>query len=94
MDRAGEVAVPEGHIVTGGDVSADGSLVAVRTYTGVYLWDRAPGQAVPEALAAEPCAAPAALERQGESVAFLADGRGYVTVSEGEHPPLHVFRLP
>jgi hypothetical protein len=94
LERVADVGLPAGQIVTGASASPDGALLAVRTYTGVYLWDRAPGQDVAEALAAEPCAAPSRLEPQGEAVAVLADARGYVTVSEGEHPPLHAFRLP
>ena len=35
--------------------------------------------------------APQANERQGEAVGFTADGSGYVTVSEGEHAPIHAF---
>ena len=94
MARVAEVGLPGGEIVTGASASPDGALLAVRTYTGVYLWDRGPDQTVAEALAGEPCAAPSTLERQGESIAVLPDGRGYVTVSEGEHPPLNAYRLP
>ena len=93
IERAGPVDVPPGEIVTGGDVSADGSVVAVRTYEAVYLWARGPGQTVAGALASEPCEAPTAFEPQGEAVAVDPDGRGYTTVSEGEHPPIHTARL-
>jgi hypothetical protein len=94
IERAGDVNLGLGQIVTGADVSSDGSLVAVRTYTDVWLWDRAAGRSVPEAMAGEPCQAPAAAEQQGESVALDPDGRGYTTVSEGEHPAVNHFRLP
>lgn len=93
MEPAGEVGVPAGEIVTGADIGPDGSLVAVRTYTAVYLWDRGPDQTVAQALAAEPCRAPSALERQGEAIAVHVDGRGYTTVSEGAHPAIHAARL-
>lgn len=93
MEEAGEAALGIGEIVTGGDVSADGSVVALRTYGGLFLWDRAPDQTVPEALAGEPCRAPTTLERQGEAVAVDPDGRGYVTVGEGEHPAVNTARL-
>ncbi|MBW1685940.1 MAG: hypothetical protein JRS35_12865, partial [Deltaproteobacteria bacterium] len=36
---------------TGGDISADGSEVVVRTYTRAYLWARAPGSTVAAAFA-------------------------------------------
>lgn len=93
MERAADVTLPSLDLVTGGDVSADGSLVALRTYGGVLLWDRAPGQTVPEALAAQPCSAPVVAEAQGEAVAFSPDGRGYVTISEGQNPVINRFAL-
>jgi hypothetical protein len=94
MARVGDVAGTGGSPVTGGDISPDGSVIALRTYAGVLLWDRAPGQTVPDALAGEPCTAPSAAEPQGETVALAADGRGYVTISEGANPPVNAFRLP
>lgn len=94
MARAGDVGVPAGSLVTGGDVSPDGSLVALRTYSAVLLWDRAEGQTVAEALAGRPCEAPRPVESQGEAVAFTADGKGYVTVSEGAHPAVNAFHVP
>ncbi|HET8621402.1 MAG TPA: hypothetical protein VFM27_20690 [Acidimicrobiales bacterium] len=94
MERAADVGGSDGRLITGGDVSPDGSVVGLRTYTEVLLWDRGPDQTVPEALAGRPCTAPSAAEPQGESLALAADGRGYLTVSEGANPPLHAFRLP
>ena len=94
MAREGDVAGSAGALVTGGDISPDGSVVALRTYTAVLLWDRAPGQTVAEALAGPSCTAPSAAEPQGEALALAADGRGYVTVSEGANPQVNVFRLP
>lgn len=93
ITRAGHVAVRAGQLITGGDVSPDGSLVALRTYTSVLVWDRAKGQSVAEALAKPPCSAPAPTEPQGEALAFEPDGRGYITVSEGANPALNRFRL-
>jgi hypothetical protein len=94
MERVGEVPALAGEMVTGGDVSVDGSLVALRTYFGVQVWDRGPGQTVADALAGEPCEAPAPLEVQGEALAFTPDGRGYVTIAEGGSPRVHRFHLP
>jgi hypothetical protein len=81
-----------GAFATGGDISPSGDVIAIRTYSAVWLWSRSPGQSVGQALAGTPCEAPAAAEKQGEAIAFDADGRGYWTSSEGEHPPLHHFR--
>jgi hypothetical protein len=94
MEREGDVAGLPVQLVTGGDVAPDGSLVALRTYLGVLLWDRRPGETVPQALSRSPCGAPAALEPQGEAIAFAAGGRGCVTISEGENPPIHRYGLP
>ena len=80
-----------GALATAGDISPDGDVIALRTYSAVWLWSRAPGQSIGEALTAPPCEAASAAEQQGEAIAFDADGRGYVTVSEGERPPLHHF---
>ncbi len=76
---------------TGGDISPDGSLIAIRTYGTVWVWSRAEGTSIADALAGAPCEAPSAIEQQGEAIAFDADGRGYTTVSEGQYPPLHHF---
>ena len=68
--------------------TADGALIAVRTYGSVWLFERGPGQSLAEALAGPPCEGGAAAETQGEAVGFLpsaGDGQvRYVTVSEGD----------
>jgi len=83
-------AVP--NLPTGGDVSPDGGLVIVRTYGSVWVWAHS-DEATPlwTVFAAAPCEAPSAIEEQGETIAFDADGRGYTTVSEGERPAVHHF---
>jgi hypothetical protein len=94
VERAGDVALPQAQPATSADVSPDGVVVAVRTYTSVLLWDRESGESIAAALAGEPCTAPSAPENQGEALAFAPDDRGYVTVSEGAHPAIHAFRQP
>ncbi len=84
-----------GGMVTGGDVSPDGRLIALRTYEALWLWARADGQSVAEALTtpgALPCLVETAIERQGEAVAFVDDA--LVTISEGEHPLVHLLAHP
>ena len=93
MERVGDVPGVDGQMATAGDVAADGSLAAVRTYAGVLVWDREDGQSVADALEGEPCEAPAPFELQGEALALTPDGRGYVTVPEGEAPRLSRFHL-
>lgn len=77
--------------VTDGAVSRRGDLVALRTYDAVFVWRRAPGTSIADALGGEPCGAPAPREPQGEAIAFAADGSGYFTVSEGAAPPIWFF---
>ncbi len=92
MARAATVDATEGKLVTGGDVSADGRAVVLRTYTDVIVWDRDPAASVAETLAGAPACTVAVIEPQGEAVAVLADGSGLVTVSEGEGAEVRVRR--
>jgi len=80
-----------GQLATGGDISQQGHLIAIRTYATVWVWSRAEGDDVARALSAAPCEGPSAIEAQGEALAFDAPGVGYITVSEGMNPPLHYF---
>lgn len=82
-----------GGLATAADVSADGTLVAVRTYLELLMFPRPAGTPLESAFEAEPCIAPTELEAQGEAVAFLGS-TGYVTVSEAVRSPLHPFAVP
>ena len=73
---------------TGGDISPDGALVAIRSYDSVYAWRRPVGTTVEEAFATAPCSLPVRAEAQGEAFAFFSDGTGYFTVSEGTNEQL------
>jgi hypothetical protein len=92
MARAATVGVTEGSLVTGGDITADGRAVVLRTYSAVLVWERDPTVTVAETLGAAPTCTVAVDEPQGEAVAVLADGSGLVTVSEGEAAPVRVRR--
>jgi hypothetical protein len=76
VGRAGQL------MVTGGAVSGDGRLLALRTYTDAYLWPLT-GSDVPAALAGEPVRIPLPESPQGEAISFAADDRGLVVASEG-----------
>ena len=80
-----------GSLVTGADVSPDGNTVLVRTYRHVLAFARPKGEDLAAAFGVDPCRAPETPERQGEAVAFTADGKGYVTISEGEHAAVNTF---
>ncbi len=77
-------------LVTGGDVSHDGTGVLLRTYEALYYFTLADGASVAAALGAKPCSVPVATEKQGEAVAWLRSGKGWVTTSEGVDQALHV----
>lgn len=78
-------------LVTSGDISRDGSMVLLRTYVNAYLWPRRPNEPIDAALTRPPCNVPLHSESQGESIAFAPDGKGYYTVSEGNHPILYFY---
>jgi hypothetical protein len=59
--------------VTGAAASADGTAIALRTYTDAYLFPVRDGDVV-RALAASPVRVPLPNEAQGEAIAFQPDG--------------------
>ncbi|MEU5692697.1 hypothetical protein [Actinosynnema sp. NPDC020468] len=60
-------------VVTGGAMSRDGRVAAVRTYTDAYLYPVPDGDLV-KALKGDPVRIPLADEKQGEALAFEPDG--------------------
>lgn len=94
LERVGDLPATAGTLVTGGDVAADGTMVALRTYPAVWLWDRDPEQTLAQTLADPPTCRIPVPEPQGEAVAFTPDGQGFVTISEGENPPVRSRQLP
>ncbi|MQA09266.1 MAG: hypothetical protein GEU98_12100 [Pseudonocardiaceae bacterium] len=94
LDKVGSVSVsstdtPGGPVagmvgsvlLTGGTVSADGRVVALRTYTDAYLYP-APDGDIAAALGREPRRVPLPDEAQGEAIAFEPDGT-LLSASEG-----------
>ena len=84
-------------VVTGGAVSADGMIVAIRTYTDAYLYS-APDGNILAALGREPVRVPLPNEPQGEAIAFAPDGT-LLSASEGVGQPIRavadaVARVP
>ncbi len=76
VGRAGQL------MVTGGAVSPDGAVLALRTYTDALVWSLA-GSDVAGALAAPPARVALPDSPQGEAITFAADGRGLVVSGEG-----------
>lgn len=89
----GGAARPGDTHATGGDTHPAGTALLVRTYNSAFFWWRPPGAPLWEAFSHAPCPAPLRSEPQGEAIGFSADGQGYYTVSEGDHPPLYHFTL-
>jgi hypothetical protein len=88
----GPVGIAGQVVVTGGAVAADGSLAVLRTYTDAYVW-KVDGDDLAAALAEPPArriALPAT--RQGEGIAFAADGKSLLTSTEGR--PSVVYQVP
>jgi hypothetical protein len=79
----GSTSLPGSPMTTAGDISSDGTLIAIRTYTHAFAWRRWGTTTVAEALQSAPCPLPLRLEIQGESLAFGTDGAAYFTVAEG-----------
>lgn len=79
-------------LITAADISEDGSVIAVRTYGDVWLWERGVDQTVVDALRGRPCRAPSAAEPQGEAITLV--GSGYITVGEGGDAVVYRFDGP
>lgn len=75
--------IPGVLLTTGGDISADGQEILVRTYTNVYYWQRKSGETIGQALLRQATKTlPYELEPQGEAVCFDRNMKGYFTLSE------------
>ncbi|HTO00950.1 MAG TPA: hypothetical protein VL068_09775, partial [Microthrixaceae bacterium] len=89
LEREGEFRSKPGTLVTGIDISPDGSLIAVRAYGAVDLFQRGEYADVAVALHSTPCIGPQINESQSEAIGFNADGSSYVTIAEGVGQTLH-----
>ncbi|MDZ7677342.1 MAG: hypothetical protein U5K29_02185 [Acidimicrobiales bacterium] len=94
MQRVGSLRLGFGRAVLAGDVSPDGSLLALRTPVSVLLWARPDPSASPAEVltGSESCEAPAPFDPLGEALALTGDG--YVLVGEAERPELVVVSGP
>ncbi len=77
---------------TGLDLTADGSLAAVITYYGVFLFPRKPDESWAQAFAKPPTVLPPHLLGQAESVALSKDGKTIHAISEGRNSPIVSFQ--
>jgi hypothetical protein len=79
----------------GGDISADGTRIALRREDAAMVWGRCDAEPIGTALARSGQTIPVIgppTEPNGEAIAFLREGTGYVTISEGNDPTLYFFQ--
>ncbi len=79
-------------LATGGDVTPDGSRVAVRTYGDFLEWSVPDEGGLADAFATEPVRRDLPSQQQGESLAYARDGSAVLAGSEGEQSPVHILR--
>lgn len=90
----GPVPVGGSTLVTGGAVSADGTVAALRTYTDVYLYSAPDGDLVRALTTGTPARVALPDQPQGEAIAFTPEG-DLLAGSEsagGPLPPVQVLR--
>jgi hypothetical protein len=92
--RGGPLGLFGALTATGGSVAPNGELLAIRTYTDVYVWRLGPA-GVPEALR-HPAGwrIPAPPQPQGEGVAFGPNSRRLLLSSEGAGSAIYAVRAP
>jgi hypothetical protein len=76
----------DSRLVTGAAATADGSVIALRTYTDAYLYPVPDGDIL-KALSGDPVRIPLPGEPQGEAIAFDPDGT-LLSASEGAGTPI------
>jgi len=75
---------------TGGDVSADGRRIIIRTYNRAFIFNRPAGGSLADAFSETPCRMSVASEPQGEAIAFAPQGIDFYTISEGTNRPIYL----
>ncbi|MBI5387211.1 MAG: lamin tail domain-containing protein [Verrucomicrobia bacterium] len=81
-------------LASAADISADGTQITLRREDFAMLWQRCDNEAVGTALARDGQSIPVIgppTEPNGEGFGFLADGTGYVTISEGVASVIYFF---
>jgi hypothetical protein len=74
------------------DISADGSLAAVLTYYGVFVFPKKPGEEWSEAMARKPVTFDPHGLAQAESIAVSEDNNTIFVISEGRKSPIVRYR--
>jgi len=73
-----------------GDISSDGTKIAIKDLNRIFCWTRNTSESVLDALKRPPLQLPYSPEPQGESFAWGKEGHSYFTLSEqqGTTPPI------
>lgn len=83
-------------LVTGGDVSPNGSTIILKNYLYVRAWTRSSESSLGASLTGAGAPLPYMPEGQGEAIGFSADASGYYTTSECENagPAAAIYYYP
>jgi hypothetical protein len=91
MEFIGEVSFS---VPSGAAISQDGKYLALRREDAGLIWSRQSGQSIADLLRDAPVNLPLVGlpdEPNGEAIAFLPGGGGYLTLSEGEKERVYQF---
>jgi hypothetical protein len=91
---ANKLSVIGNQLVTDGANSPDGTKVALRTFSDAYEWTVTGGNVVAAITKGTPLITPMPNEEEGKSIAYSADGKSFLTVSDvsGSTPLLSWLR--
>ncbi|WP_372634532.1 hypothetical protein [Fodinibius sp.] len=78
----------------GGDLSADGQTLLLKTLPRIFIWQRKPDQSIPEMLSGTPKELPYGTGPQEEAIAIGPRGNGYYTLSESKGNPVTLYFHP
>ncbi|CAE7856337.1 unnamed protein product, partial [Symbiodinium sp. KB8] len=72
---------------TGADITPQGNVIAIRSYGNVLMWPRPCQWTIEDSMSRDPCYVDKKNERFGK------DGDHYITISEGNKPPVWWFAM-